>query len=78
MPRLALILRGISLLEKNVREFLRTKGTSRIFDGLLLKTKGFLPKVYEGSEMPLVFLKNCLHVSLDKKLESSTKMAERH
>ena len=35
--------------------FFRTKGLLRIFDGFFLKTKGFLPKVYEifGSEMAL-------------------------
>ena len=41
---------------KSVRDFFRTKGFIRIFDGFFLKTKGFLPKVYEifWSEMPLV------------------------
>ena len=40
---------------KSVRDFFRTKGFIRIFDGFFLKTKGFLPKVYEifWSEMPL-------------------------
>ena len=40
--------------EKRTR-FFRTKGFIRIYDGLFLKAKGFLPKVYEifGSEMPL-------------------------
>ena len=40
---------------KRVRDFFRTKGFIRIFDGYFLKTKGFLPKVYEifWSEMPL-------------------------
>ena len=48
--------RGTSLIGKSVRDFFRTKGFMRIFDGFFLKTKGFLPKVYEifGSEMPLV------------------------
>ena len=47
--------RGTSLIEKSVRDFFRTKGFKRIFDGFFLRTKGFLPKVYEifGSEMPL-------------------------
>ena len=47
--------RGTSLIGKSVRDFFRTKGFTRIFDGFFLKTKGFLPKVYEifGSEMPL-------------------------
>ena len=47
--------RGTSLIGKIVRDFFRTKGFIRIFDGFFLKTKGFLPKVYEifGSEMPL-------------------------
>ena len=41
----------------SVRDFSRTKGFIRIFEGFCLKTKGFLPKVYEifGSEMPLGF-----------------------
>ena len=40
---------------KSVRDFFRTKGFIRIFDGFFLKTKGFLPKVYEifWSEVPL-------------------------
>ena len=47
--------RGISLLRKSVRDFFRTKGFLRIFDGFFLETKGFLPKAYEifWSEMPL-------------------------
>ena len=47
--------RGISLLRKSVRDFFRTKGFLRIFDGFFLQTKGFLPKAYEifWSEMPL-------------------------
>ena len=47
--------RGISLLRKCVRDFFRTKGFLRIFDGFSLQTKGFLPKAYEifWSEMPL-------------------------
>ena len=47
--------RGTSLIGKSVRDFFRTKGFIRIYDGYFLKTKGFLPKVYEifGSEMPL-------------------------
>ena len=47
--------RGTSLIGKSVRDFFRTKGFTLIFDGFFLKTKGFLPKVYEifGSEMPL-------------------------
>ena len=47
--------RGTSLIGKSVRDFFRTKGFKRIFDGFFLKTKGLLPKVYEifGSEMPL-------------------------
>ena len=47
--------RGTSLIRKSVRDFFRTKGFIRIFDGFFLKTKGFLPKVYEifWSEMPL-------------------------
>ena len=47
--------RGTSLIGKSVRDFFRTKGIIRIFDGFFLKTKGFLPKLYEifGSEMPL-------------------------
>ena len=42
-------------LEKEYEIFFRTKGLTRIFNGFLLKTKGFLPKVYGifGSEMPL-------------------------
>ena len=45
---------GTSLIGKSVRHFFRTKGFIRIFAGCFLKTKGFLPKVYEifGSEMP--------------------------
>ena len=48
--------RGISLLQKSVRDFFRTKGFLRIFDGFFFQTKGFLPKAYEifWSEMPLV------------------------
>ena len=48
--------RGISLLQKSVRDFFRTKGFLRISDGFFLQTKGFLPKAYEifWSEMPLV------------------------
>ena len=47
--------RGASLIGKSVRDFFRTKGFKRIFDGFFLKTKGLLQKVYEifGSEMPL-------------------------
>ena len=47
--------RGTSLIGKSVRDYFRTKGFIRICDGFFLKTKGFLPKVYEvsGSEMPL-------------------------
>ena len=47
--------RGISLLQKSVRDFFRTKGFLRISDGFFLQTKGFLPKAYEifWSEMPL-------------------------
>ena len=47
--------RGTSLIEKSLRDFFRTKGFIRIFEGFLLKTKGSLPKVNEifGSEMPL-------------------------
>ena len=47
--------RGTSLIGKSVRDFFKTKGFIWIFDGFFLKTKGFLPKVYEifGSEMPL-------------------------
>ena len=39
--------RGTSLIGNSVRDFFRTKGFTRIFDGFFLKTKGFLPKVYE-------------------------------
>ena len=39
--------RGTSLIGKSVRDFFRTKGFIRIFDGFFLKAKGFLPKVYE-------------------------------
>ena len=47
--------RGTSLIGKSVRDFFRAKGFIRIFDGFFMKTKGFLPKVYEilGSGMPL-------------------------
>ena len=47
--------RGTSLTRKSVRDFFKTKGFIRIFDGFFLKTKGFLPKVYEifRSEIPL-------------------------
>ena len=47
--------RGTSLIGKSVRDFFKTKGFLRIFDGFFLKTKEFLPRVYEilGSEMPL-------------------------
>ena len=47
--------RGTSLIGISVRDFFRTKGFKRIFDGFFFKTKGFLPKMYEifGSEMPL-------------------------
>ena len=47
--------RGTSLIRKRIRDFFRTKGFTRIFNGFFLKTKGFLPKVYEifGSEMSL-------------------------
>ena len=40
---------------KSVRDFFRTKGFMQIFDEFFLKTKGFLPEVYEifWSEMPL-------------------------
>ena len=40
---------------KKRTRFFSTKGFLQIFDGIFLKTKGFLPKVYEifGSEMPL-------------------------
>ena len=50
--------RGTSLIGKSVRDFIRRKGFKRIFDGFFLKTKGFLPKVYEifGNEMPLAFI----------------------
>ena len=49
--------RGTSLIGKSVRDFFRTKGFIWIFDGFFLKTKGFLPKVYEifGSEVSLGF-----------------------
>ena len=36
--------RGISLLRKSVRDFFRTKGFLRIFDGFFLQTKGFFAK----------------------------------
>ena len=39
--------RGTSLIGNSVRDFCRTKGFTRIFDGFFLKTKGFFPKVYE-------------------------------
>ena len=39
--------RGTLLIGKSVRDFSRTKGFIRIFEGFFLKTKGFLPKVYE-------------------------------
>ena len=47
--------RATLLIGKSVGDFFRTKGFTRIFDGFFLKTKGFLPKVYDvfGSEMPL-------------------------
>ena len=48
--------RGTSLNGESVRDFFRAKGFIRIFfGGFFLKTKRFLPKVYEifGSEMPL-------------------------
>ena len=54
--------RGTSLNGYSVRDFFRTKGLVRIWDGFFLKTKGFSPKVYEifGSETPLViFYKFC-------------------
>ena len=49
--------KGTTLIRKSVRDFFKTKGFIRILDGFSLKTKGFLPKVYEilGSEMPLAF-----------------------
>ena len=50
------LLRGApQSIRLSVRDFFRTKAFIRIFDGFFLKTKGFLPKVYEifGSEMPL-------------------------
>ena len=49
--------RGSSLLRKSVRDFFRTKGFLRIFDGFFWQTKGFLPKAYKilWSEMPLGF-----------------------
>ena len=39
--------------KKRTRDFFRTKGFIRIFDGFFLKTKGLLPIVHEifGSEM---------------------------
>ena len=45
---------GLHSLEKAYEDFFRTRGFMRIFDGFSLKTKGFLPNVYEifGSEMP--------------------------
>ena len=57
----AIFPRGTSLIGKSVRDFFKTKGFIGIFDGFFLKTKGFLPKVYEilESEMPLEFF----HVS---------------
>ena len=39
--------RGTSLIGNSVRDFCRTKGFTRIFDGFFLKTNGFFPKVYE-------------------------------
>ena len=39
--------RGTALIGNSVRGFFITKGFVRIFHGFLLKTKGFLPKVYE-------------------------------
>ena len=55
--------RGASLIGKSVQDFFRTKGFIRIFDGFFLKTKGFLPNVYEifGSEMPLALIYEQLH-----------------
>ena len=49
--------RGLSLLRKSVRDFFRTKGFLRIFDGFSWQTEGFLPKAYEifRSEMPLAY-----------------------
>ena len=51
--------RGTSVNGQSVRDFFRTNGFIRMFDGFFLKTKGFLPKVYEifGSEMPLAFVR---------------------
>ena len=42
-------------MEKAYEIFSEQKGSIRIFDGFFLKTKEFLPKVYESfwSEMPL-------------------------
>ena len=39
--------RGTSLIGKRGRDFSRKKGFTRILDGFFLKTKGFLPKLYE-------------------------------
>ena len=39
--------RGTALIGNSVRDFFITKGFVRIFHGFLLKTIGFLPKVYE-------------------------------
>ena len=36
--------RGTSLIGISVRDFFRTKGFIRIFDGFFLKTKGFYPR----------------------------------
>ena len=38
---------GHFTLSKKRMRFFRTKGFLRIFGGFFLKTKGFLPKVYE-------------------------------
>ena len=55
-------------LEVAYEIFFRTKGFPRTFEGFFLKTKGFLPKVYESfvSEIPV----KCLDDSLRHQTQS--------
>ena len=67
-------MRGTSLIGKSVRDLFRTKGLIQIFDRFFLKTKGFLPKLYEifGSEMPLGIKRIDLLAILKKNLNRMT------
>ena len=62
---------GISLLRKSVRDFFRTKGFLRIFDGFFLQTKGFCQRRtrFFGVKCPSVFEKKLFTLNESRRVD---------